>query len=81
MVLVEKEEDRERQTPSRRIVAFRKADERYGRTDEVHRQRLYGAADIAAKLRCAGFRVRVARGYGRYRLPKAHAAFVARKPA
>jgi hypothetical protein len=49
--------------------------------DAVYRQRLYGAADIADKLRRAGFRVRVARGYGRYRLPKAHAAFVARKPA
>lgn len=81
VVLVEKEEDRERKTLTRRIVTFRKAGECYRRADEVHRQRLYGAADIADKLRRAGFRVRVARGYGRYRLPKAHAAFVARKPA
>jgi SAM-dependent methyltransferase len=81
VVLVQKEEDRERETLTRRIVTFRKAGECYRRTDEVHRLRLYGAADIADKLRRAGFRVRVARGYGRYRLPKAHAAFVARKPA
>jgi len=79
VVLVEKEEDRE--TLTRRIVTFRKAGECYRRTDEVHRLRLYGAVDIADKLRRAGFRDRVARGYGRYRLPKAHAAFVARKPA
>lgn len=79
-VLVEKE-DRGRETLTRRIVTFRKAGERYRRTDEVHRQRLYGAADVAYKLRRAGFRVRTARGYGRYRLPRAHAAFVARKPA
>jgi len=78
-VLVEKEEERE--TLTRRIVTFRKAGECYRRTHEVHRQRLYMAADIAEKLRRAGFRVRMARGYGRYRLPKAHAAFVARKPA
>jgi len=81
MVLVEKGEDRERETLSRRIVTFRKAGECYRRTDEVHRLRLHGAADIAEKLRRAGFRVRVARGYGRYRLPRAHAVFVARKPA
>ena len=81
VVLVEKEEDRERETLTRRIVTFRKAGECYRRTDEVHRLQLYGAADIAARLRRAGFRVLVARGYGRYRLPKAHAAFVARKPA
>ena len=81
VVLVEKEEDREHETLTRRIVTFRKAGECYRRTDEVHRLQLYGAADIAARLRRAGFRVLVARGYGRYRLPKAHAAFVAHKPA
>jgi SAM-dependent methyltransferase len=81
VVLVEKEEDREHETLTRRIVTFRKAGECYRRTDEVHRLQLYGAADIADRLRRAGFRVLVARGYGRYRLPKAHAAFVAHKPA
>ena len=81
VVLVEREEDRERKTLIRRIVTFRKAGDYYRRTDEVHRQRLYGSAEIADKLRRAGFRVRVTRGYGRYRLPEAHAAFIARKPA
>ena len=81
VVLVEKEEDREHETLTRRIVTFRKAGECYRRTDEVHRLQLYGAADIADRLRRAGFRVLVTRGYGRYRLPKAHAAFVAHKPA
>ncbi len=81
VVLVEKEEDREHETLTRRIVTFRKAGKCYRRTDEVHRLQLYGAADIADRLRRAGFRVLVTRGYGRYRLPKAHAAFVAHKPA
>ncbi len=79
VVLVEKEEDRE--TLTRRIVTFRKVGEHYTRSDETHRQRLYRAAQVADKLRRVGFRVRTVRGYGRYRLPKAHAAFVARKPA
>lgn len=80
-VLVEKEEDAGRGILTRRIVSFRRVGEYYRRDDEVHRQRLYKSPEIAGKLRRAGFRVRTMRGYGRYRLPGAHAAFVARKPA
>lgn len=80
-VLIEKEEDRERSTLTRRIVTFREVGECYRRADEVPRQRLYKATDVAEKLRLVGFRVRTTRSYGRYDLPKAHAAFVARKPA
>jgi SAM-dependent methyltransferase len=79
VVLVEKEEDRG--TLTRRITTFRKAGEHYRRTDEVHRQHLYRAPDVARELRRVGFRVRTIRGYGRYRLPRARAAFIARKPA
>jgi SAM-dependent methyltransferase len=79
VVLAEKDE--ERGTLTRRIITFRKAGEHYRRSDEVHRQRLYKAPDVAGGLRRVGFRVRTIRGYGRYRLPRAHAAFVARKPA
>jgi SAM-dependent methyltransferase len=79
VVLVEKDE--ERGTLTRRIVTFRRAGQHYRRSDEVHRQRLYKAPDVAGGLRRVGFRVRMIRGYGRYPLPRAHAAFVARKPA
>ena len=79
VVLVEKEEDRD--TLTRRITTFRREGEHYRRSDEVHRQRLYRAPDIARYLRQVGFRVRTVRGYGRYRLRRAHAAFIARKPA
>jgi SAM-dependent methyltransferase len=78
VVLVEKEEDRD--TLTRRITTFRRKGEHYRRSDEVHRQRLYRAPDIARYLRQVGFRVRTVRGYGRYRLTRAHAAFIARKP-
>lgn len=36
--------------------------------------------DIAHKLRQVGFKVQTMRSYGQYRLPRAHAAFIARKP-
>ena len=79
VVLVEKEEDRA--ILIRRITTFRKVEEHYRRADEVHRQRLYKATDVAEELRREGFRVRTMRSYGRCHLPRAHAAFVARKPA
>jgi SAM-dependent methyltransferase len=81
VVLLEKEEDTQRATLTRRIITFRKVGEHYRRADEVHRQRLYEATDVAEELRRVGFRVRTMRTYGRYDLPRAHAAFVARKPA
>jgi SAM-dependent methyltransferase len=80
VVLVEKEEDQKRQILTRRIVSFRKVGEQYRRADEVHCQRLYKASDVARELRRTGFRVTTMRGYGQYRLRKAHAAFIARKP-
>ena len=81
VVLIEKEEDTEWRTLIRRISSFRKVGEHYRRDDEVHRQRLYESSEIAGELRGVGFQVRTMRSYGRYSLPRAHAAFVARKPA
>jgi SAM-dependent methyltransferase len=81
VVLLEKEEDPELGTLTRRITSFRKVGDHYRRDDEVHRLQLYVAEDLAEELRRAGFQVRMGRGYGGYLLPKAHAAFVARKPA
>jgi len=80
LVTVEKTEDRKQAVLTRRINTFRQIGNSYRRDEEVHRQRLYSAADIARALRGEGFRVRSNRHYGTYRLPKAHAAFIARKP-
>src|SRR5262249_12239215 len=79
MVLVEKKEDAQRSILTRRIITFRKAGQHYRRLDEVHKQRLYKAQDLAIELRRAGFRVRTVRRYGSYPLPKHHAALIARK--
>ena len=81
IVLVEKEEDRESEILTRRIITFRKVGKHYRRDDEVHRQQLYKAADVTAKLRQVGFEVETTQSYGQFRLPKAHLAFIAYKPA
>ena len=78
-VLVEAEEDPAQHTLTRRITSFRKTGELYRREEEVHRLQLYRSADIAAWLRSAGFRVRVARGYGELKFTQAQTAFIARK--
>jgi SAM-dependent methyltransferase len=80
-VLVEKQEDPKQGLLTRRIITFRRVGKFYRRDEELHRQRLYTAADIAMTLRKTGFRVRVTRSYGDYRLPEARAALIARKPA
>ena len=81
VVLVEKEEDAEQETLMRRISTFRKLRKHYRRDDEAHSLRLYESSEVAGELRQTGFQVRMMRSYGRYRLPKAHASFVAHKPA
>ncbi len=78
-VLSEREEDPQRRTMTRRITSFRRVGEHYRRDDEVHRLRLYDSSESARELRRVGFRVRTMHAYGRYPLPAAHAAFVARK--
>ncbi|HEY9623283.1 MAG TPA: hypothetical protein V6C78_23195, partial [Crinalium sp.] len=80
IVLVEKEEDQDQSTLIRRIITLRKVGEHYRRDDEVHHLRLYEATDVAEKLRQVGFQTQITRSYGQYELPKAHAAFIARKP-
>lgn len=79
VVLIEKEEDREKSVLSRRLVTFRKVGEYYRRDDELHYLRLYKAADIAEKLKQVGFTVESMSSYGDYNLPHTHVAFVARK--
>lgn len=64
----------------RRIVSFRKVGRSYRRGVEMHRLQLYPAAELADLLRQAGFRVRVRRGYGRFRLPGRRAVLIAVKP-
>lgn len=79
-VLVRVEEDAEARTLSRRVTSFVADGACWRRTDETHRVRLYPAAEIADRLRRAGFRVRTLRGYGPMRFTGTHVAFLASKP-
>jgi SAM-dependent methyltransferase len=79
-VMVEIEEDTARRLLTRHITSFRRVGKLYRRGEEVHRQRLYEAAELADQLRQAGFRARTLRGYGAFRLGRAHAVLLARKP-
>jgi SAM-dependent methyltransferase len=78
--LVEYRHDVAKQQLTRRIVSFRKADDRYRRNEEIHLQQLYPGAKVADMLRGIGFRVRQVRSYGEYFLGDGVVAFVARKP-
>jgi len=63
----------------RKITTFRQNGNAWQRHDEKHHLQLLQAADVAEQLRQIGFRVRVLRGYGAYRFPKAYAALVCGK--
>ncbi|MCW5979202.1 MAG: class I SAM-dependent methyltransferase [Bryobacteraceae bacterium] len=79
-VLLRARENVRRGTMTREIVAYRAAGDLYRMSEEIHRLRLYKASDLAERLRATGFEVTIQGGYGRARLPAAHAAILARKP-
>ncbi|MGD2182891.1 class I SAM-dependent DNA methyltransferase [Lusitaniella coriacea] len=66
---------------TRRIITFRKVGEFYRRSEEVHRQQLYRAAELAGELERIGFQVEVMGNYGEFALPKARVALIAKKPS
>jgi SAM-dependent methyltransferase len=66
-------------TLTRRVLTFREVDGVPRRDEEVHQLELYAREEMLAMLRERGFRVRVRRGYGKYRLPKGHAVYIAQR--
>ncbi|HXM45251.1 MAG TPA: class I SAM-dependent methyltransferase [Bryobacteraceae bacterium] len=79
-VLLEVREDRRRKTLTRQIASFRRMGKLYRRSEEIHRLHLYSGAELLAELSRAGFEARMLGGYGRFRFPRAHVGFLARKP-
>jgi SAM-dependent methyltransferase len=74
-VITIKDSDGRRLT--RRVLTFRQIDGVTHRDEEVHVLELYERAELLDILRASGFRIRVRRSYGSYRLPKGHAVYVA----
>jgi SAM-dependent methyltransferase len=66
---------------TRAMTIFRKAGLTYRRSEEVHHLRLYRPRYIMQSLRKAGFSPRQLQAYGRLRLDRGLAAFVARPRA
>ncbi len=74
-VIAIKDSDGRRLT--RRVLTFLQIDGVTRRDEEVHVLELYERNDVLAILLENGFRVRVRRSYGSYRLPRGHAVYVA----
>jgi SAM-dependent methyltransferase len=62
---------------TRRVLTFRQIGSETRRSEEVHELELYDRDDVTRMLREAGFRVRIRRSYGAYRLPRGHAVYLA----
>lgn len=77
--LVEYQHDDERARLTRRIVTYRRVGNTYVRGEETHRLQLWRPAELADMLRKIGFRVRLSRSYGEYKLIPKIRAVVARK--
>lgn len=76
-VLLEVEEDTDKQQLTRRITSFRKLEELYRRSEEVHVLQLYRRGDLLPRLREVGFRVRTLQAYGEESFPKGLVGFLA----
>jgi len=64
IVLVEKQEDLEAMILTRRIITFRQAGSDYRKDEEIHRQQLYNAEEIAEQLSQIGYQVQISKTYG-----------------
>lgn len=64
----------------RDIVALRKVSGAHRRSEETHILRLYSASEIVLDLKRCGFRVRLVRRWGGFRLPRGIEGIIAVKP-
>jgi SAM-dependent methyltransferase len=66
---------------TRYITTFRRVGgDRFRRSEEIHRLKLFSQAQVLDWLRDTGFRVRTRRSYGDYRLTDRQSVFICRKP-
>ena len=69
------------ETLTRYITSFRKTENGlYERHEEAHKIRLLSGKHLASLLREAGFKVRIRKNYGSFKLTSAHSVLIARKP-
>ena len=78
-VLIEKHEDQRNHILTRHIITFRKTEDLYRKSEEIHKARLYPNQLIQDILRDIGFRVQLRRHYDNFELKKNHALYICRK--
>ncbi|HBE16807.1 MAG TPA: class I SAM-dependent methyltransferase [Cyanobacteria bacterium UBA11149] len=78
-ILLEKSENFQDKTLTRKMTIFRQVGNLYRRSEEIHTVKLYKGSEIAKQLRQVGFRVRIIRSYGEFRFRKALVGFIAAK--
>lgn len=79
-ILLQVEEDSRTHVLMCRMTTFRRIGKLYRRNQEIHHCQLYKGSELARELRRLGFKVRLLRSYGPFRLYKNRVGFVARKP-
>jgi SAM-dependent methyltransferase len=78
MLLLEASEDHDARSLERRITVFRRLDDGYRRSDELHRLRLYEVQTVLDLLAAAGFEARRLGAYGgAVHFGRGHSGFVA----
>jgi SAM-dependent methyltransferase len=80
-ILAETRTGRSRRSLAREIICFRRVGRAWRRSTEAHVQRLFWRDEIAGLLAKSGFEIRISDRYGREKLPRGLAVFIARKPA
>jgi len=78
-VLVETTENQSERSLFRNIQTFRRVDDLYRRSRELHSVRLFDVGELCAQLAAYGFETETARSYGAQQLPpRRHALFATR---
>lgn len=79
VVFTEREEDLEKATFIKKFTTFKKVNDLYEKSKEVHRSQLYNIDAVIKLLTAIGFEVCIADGYNGGELHSRHCVFVAKK--
>lgn len=81
MILVEIQEDSQKQSLTRKITTFRQQGAYYRRDDEIHQVQLYQSKELAQYLTQINFQVEIIDSCPEFPLPATNSIVIARKPS
>jgi SAM-dependent methyltransferase len=79
MILVEKQEDNQKKTLTRKITTFRQQGAYHRRDDEIHRVQLYESNELAQWLTEVNFYVKIINNCPEFSLPATNSLLIAQK--